>query len=429
MSAITSLDDIEFDLAGSRRAASRAYRSAASGEMPLPANPRPGSGARLMAGCDAANLSRYRGLLLFESVFPKDGDHGQLIILACQVFESILEQILAAPAHELGEPLLAGMKSKRKNRKQVEILEKWLAGVVPTTIGVHSLLLLALRRGLESEVSIVQDFIAARFQEGYSAKLLSKGLGRAIDRLRQEFRNPACHGFGGPFTPQGYRDFVRLLVAQSELRVWDEAGPERFPEAEEGLLHHHLADRQRDAGASPSEAVGLGGLLRVIAAAPSSWRLRVRPHRVEESRPLGRLRDIAIGAPPRPRFRLGESIRFAVQSEVAAHVILIDVGTSGRASVVLPNAWRSVLRLEPGALCYLPDLEFPEFELNLSGAPGEERVIALACREPLPLDLMPRGSDAFLALGEAELGRLVGALETLDASHWSAAQCAFSVVA
>jgi hypothetical protein len=79
-------------------------------------------------------------LLHQERSFESALDHSILIAAACQILESELDRLLAAPAFEIVETLIATLKLKKKDRDQAEVLEKWARKEVWTTIEIESII-------------------------------------------------------------------------------------------------------------------------------------------------------------------------------------------------------------------------------------------------------------------------------------------------
>lgn len=105
---------------------------------------------------------------------------------------------------------------------------------------------------------------------------------------------------------------------------------------------------------------------------------------------------------------------------------LIDVGTSGAVTVLLPNAFGTSTQTRAGVVRLLPDADAPEFDLELGGPPGQERVLAIATADPLPLP-PPQGDDAFRRLDEGDVTGLEQALAARPPDRWAAADCQFEV--
>jgi hypothetical protein len=141
---------------------------------------------------------------------------------------------------------------------------------MPTTIGMQSLILLALRRGCERENGQVCKFLGDRFSSRYTRLLVDKKLDVCLNKIRDQFRNPACHGLA-TFTSQQYQDFAILTVAHSRFAFWNAKGAD--PNAlDSGVLHHHLAEcrtfetiSNTSGTAKPGSAIGWLVLVAILA--------------------------------------------------------------------------------------------------------------------------------------------------------------------
>jgi hypothetical protein len=305
-------------------------------------------------------------------------------------------------------------------------------------IGTISLLLLALRRGCEHRIEPVLEFLDTRFAPGYRALLISKKLGQNLDVVRKEFRNPACHGTR-IFGRDPYTQFARRVIANDCFLDWDARGPSpQPPGAELGLLHHHLEQTRlfgRDEHEGLLEAPDSTGSLTMHDALDRL--LALRSPRDPRIGLTVSVEHAGIGVPtrdvsPRPprkdvRFRLGDTIRLRVEADRSCHLALIDVGTTGRVSVLWPNAWRADGWIEGGRTYDLPDVESPEFAYELTGQAGRERILAVGSLEPIRLlPLQPEQDAAFRALVPDEVHRLAKGLAS-DVEGWTLASCEFDI--
>jgi hypothetical protein len=169
--------------------------------------------------------------------------------------------------------------------------------------------------------------------------------------------------------------------------------------------------------------------LLALRTPPQSW-LRLALRAVPAAAPP-LLRDVEASAPaPAGTFRLGDRLRFEFTASADGHVTLIDVGTSGAVVVLRPNAWGRDTAVEGERVYSLPSAAAPEFDYQLAGRLGVERIKALLTRQPLLSGLLlPEGGRALRRLTEEELERLVTAVEHLPATDWAAAVCAFQIEA
>lgn len=80
------------------------------------------------------------------------------------------------------------------------------------------------------------------------------------------------------------------------------------------------------------------------------------------------------------RFRLGDELFFEVTSERAGYLTLVDLGTDGTVTVLYPNEWEDLGRLEPGQLARVPE---GSAKFELVPPPGSGLVRAIITPEPL----------------------------------------------
>ncbi len=90
-------------------------------------------------------------------------------------------------------------------------------------------------------------------------------------------------------------------------------------------------------------------------------------------------------------FRIGEKVTFYFQTNRDAYVTLINKGTSGRVTVLLPNPYAPQIMIKGGTRYAVPGKD-ETYELPISGPPGEELVWAVATLKPIrPSALGPAG--------------------------------------
>jgi hypothetical protein len=92
-------------------------------------------------------------------------------------------------------------------------------------------------------------------------------------------------------------------------------------------------------------------------------------------------------------FRIGEKVTFYFQTNRDAYVTLINKGTSGRVSVLLPNPYAPPVMIKGGTRYAVPGPD-ERYELPISGPPGEELVWAVATLKPIRATALgPGGPD------------------------------------
>ncbi|NJD20528.1 MAG: DUF4384 domain-containing protein [Gemmatimonadetes bacterium] len=102
--------------------------------------------------------------------------------------------------------------------------------------------------------------------------------------------------------------------------------------------------------------------------------------------------------------RIGEEIRFRIRTPRAGFLTLLDLGTSGAVTVLYPNPFDELGRIEAGRWVEVPG---PGAMLTVEGPAGEGAVRALVTDRPLPLGRAP---GTFLS--EKDGGALVSAVRS-----------------
>lgn len=138
----------------------------------------------------------------------------------------------------------------------------------------------------------------------------------------------------------------------------------------------------------------LAGQLKVLLAAnalPPQEALWQLAHNSDTGVSFTLLDSLAVttGQTPQQAYRLGkDSIQMAIQSFSGGYLTLINLGTSGDCTLIVPNYFSSSasallaaheLEKLPGGLL----LPIPEDELRTQAAQGEERIIALVTTTPI----------------------------------------------
>jgi hypothetical protein len=440
---IASIDDIYQDLESTNRARDRladffARKPEVVGDGGLCGRSRaatrggaqPGVGHRLISRCPADTRKRYGSLLHFEEKARPQEDYSILIAAACQIVEAELDQLLTVPAFAIAAGLASALRPQAKDRKQAEILERWAAQEVPTTIGIQVTVLLALRRGCEQGVVPVVEFLAEHFLPRYVELLTSKKLAACLDTIRRVYRNPASHG-AAAFGEQAYEHFVRLVLAQRRFAAWDAFGPTPAePSADVGVFHHHLSlSRRRGTPAAADEAAAAP-----LAIADTAI---VDPADAEELRPMPmqvlaeRLREqvrasncpvrvcVAVATAPGPHQPFtqvlqsesrdegpgqaveavtGQLIRYEVTADTEGYLTVLNFGVEGKVEMFLPQDPRTSHRVVPGQAAKLITALAPPVGKEFTAAIWTRRPSRLSADEwQERLEVVERGQVLVLA--------------------------------
>jgi hypothetical protein len=436
---IRDIGDILYDLEGTRRQAEWVEGVFSGGraaigparDVTVRARSREDQGLRAVGppgdeliSCRPMDVrTRYRTVLRLESGFSTDLDHGCLIAAACQILENELSQLLIEPARAVGGALVRALDDAGQV-KQAEILQGWADRRVPTTIGIASLVLLALRRAVEGADREIGDFLVDRFRPDFLPADQPVAWGGTLDRVRESFRNPACHGLR-TFGPSDYDRFARLIVGRDRLMSWASAGALVKERPGELALLHELLRGSRRVQDSPAEASPIERLLSLSAPRESALSIGLEVHRAEGDAP-------PRTASPLPKrlthpFRLGDSVCFTFRSNQDCHLALIDVGTSGKVAVVLPNQWQKSAAVRGSRIGSFPDPDDAPFDFILGGQPGRQRLLALAWQGKLGVALEPTGEDAVRPLSGDDIIGLCDALEAMPLAKWAVCACEFEI--
>jgi hypothetical protein len=243
---IASLTDAALDLEACRRGRARFAQQIAAAERALAAALRtpmrtrgtpPAS--RLPPRCPAEVQSRYQVLLHLESTFPPDHDQGCIIFVGSQLLEAELDRLVTAPLLPLAAMLVDVLRQDRVDDSRTAVLEAWADSRMPTTFGTHGLVLLALQYACVRGHPALLSFLHERFAPGYLDLLRSQAMDRCLNRIRNRYRNPVCHGTA-TFSRADCPDFARVVIAHRRFLDGDREGPHPAnPEGDVGVLHHH----------------------------------------------------------------------------------------------------------------------------------------------------------------------------------------------
>jgi hypothetical protein len=244
---ISGLDDAAGDLEASRHGLARFARELGDAERAVAAArriPPPTRGAtpprsRLPSRCPADVQGRYQVLLHLERTFPPEHDQGCILFVGCQLLEGELDRLVTAPLHPQAGALVDLLRRAGLDEKRTAVLDAWAEGRQPSVFGTHGLVVLALELACVRGHAGLLAFLRERFAPEYLNLLRAQAMDRCINRIRNRFRNPVCHGRAA-FSRADYEDFTRLVIAHRRFLDWDREGPHpASPGGDVGVLHHH----------------------------------------------------------------------------------------------------------------------------------------------------------------------------------------------
>jgi hypothetical protein len=149
----------------------------------------------------------------------------------------------------------------------------------------------------------------------------------------------------------------------------------------------------------------------------------------------GGSRDVAIapsGKRAGARYRVGDTLTVFFEASQDCYLTLLNIGTSGKLTILFPNALHRDNFIAANELHRIPGPE-DGFEYQLQGPPGVEKLKAIATRtrvELLESSFAPDGS-LFLSVQPAEGARNIAVIrkkvERLPPAQWAEAEWEFTV--
>lgn len=140
-------------------------------------------------------------------------------------------------------------------------------------------------------------------------------------------------------------------------------------------------------------------------------------------------------------YKVGETVHFGFSSDKACYLILLDIGTSGKMTLLFPNKWHTHNKIEPGKEYAIPP-EGGAFAYTVGGPMGTERIKALASLQPFaqgveslqeqlrrPLEQSSTSGGTFLVLKNADMVlKDIGiSLSKVDPTKWATVELKFKV--
>jgi hypothetical protein len=192
------------------------------------------TGAEVVADITDDTGRRLRSLMAVEGALPGGADYGVVIAPACVCLELVLGELLR-PINRVHAGQLAGALDRAGRSRQAELLRKWADGGLPMTMGLQVTLLAALEKADAHLQQLVVVF-GLGIGRQYLELVRSGRLAGLLERVRTDYRNPACHG-SRTFDRAEYTALARLLLTRDRFRAWYRRGP---VELDAGLLDLHL---------------------------------------------------------------------------------------------------------------------------------------------------------------------------------------------
>lgn len=139
-------------------------------------------------------------------------------------------------------------------------------------------------------------------------------------------------------------------------------------------------------------------------------------------------RDIAV-IPKTKSYRIGDKINLYFRAEKDCYLTLLNYGTSGKMTVLLPNALSQDNLIKGGRTYAIPGETYP-FDYILSGPSGTERIKAIGTTRKINLmDMKFDKDDVFKTSSAAarDISVVAKKIESAAPDEWAEAQCEFEV--
>lgn len=139
-------------------------------------------------------------------------------------------------------------------------------------------------------------------------------------------------------------------------------------------------------------------------------------------------RDISI-VPKAKNYRIGEKINLYFSSEKDCYLTLLNYGTSGTMTVLLPNGFSQDNFIQAGKTYAIPGEEH-RFDYILSGPPGTERIKAIGTTSKINLMDMKFNKDEVFKISRAaarDISVVSKKIESAGQQEWAVAMCELEV--
>ena len=140
-------------------------------------------------------------------------------------------------------------------------------------------------------------------------------------------------------------------------------------------------------------------------------------------------RDIAV-IPKIQAYRIGDKINLYFRAEKDCYLTLINYGTSGKITVLLPNALSQDNFIKGGRIYAIPGQDYP-FDYRLGGPPGTERIKAIATARKINLmDLTYNKGKVFYISSAAarDISIVAKNIESVASNEWAETVCQIEVI-
>ena len=129
------------------------------------------------------------------------------------------------------------------------------------------------------------------------------------------------------------------------------------------------------------------------------------------------------------KYNIGDKINLYFRSEKDCYLTLINYGTSGKFTVLMPNALFQDNFIEGGRIYAIPGQDYP-FDYTLSGPSGTEKIKAIATTSKINLlDLAYNKGEIFSTSGAAarDISLVAKNIGNAEPDEWAENLCEFEV--
>lgn len=137
---------------------------------------------------------------------------------------------------------------------------------------------------------------------------------------------------------------------------------------------------------------------------------------------------------PNNTYQLGNQVHIVVESDREGHLLLIDRSSGAKEDKIYclcPSGFAPDDHIHPG-LNYLPQEGYDNKSFEISGEPGQEKLLAIISNEPLGFNWMPDNRDIgekpALLLSQNDITSLTSKLRELEPDSWIALSTYFDVI-
>jgi hypothetical protein len=162
----------------------------------------------------------------------------QMILLLSSTFEGILQEAFLSLCHPQID--FINRANRQKNpRFNCAAMEKFREEH-RATFSVIIMALMGIRRGLQQKCPSLTPFARANFRPRFIEMLATPILINAMTRLKDQYRNPAAHGYVD-FNAADTKDFLLLSCGRPTLNKWLELKTTGQLMPDRGTVHNLLS--------------------------------------------------------------------------------------------------------------------------------------------------------------------------------------------